>query len=195
MGKHIEDHQHPIDSDDLHPGDKVSVDQIEFTTPGLVDVHKGKPSSAKYHAASIYVDHASQYTYIKCHYSTGATKAIEGKQCCEQLAASHGVKIKAYQADICIMSCHDYVQHATLNQQSITYCGVNVHGQNGIAERSIRTICERARTMLLHAMEHWPDVITVNLRPFALKLAAVIHNAASGPSGRSPKEILSQQTA
>ena len=147
MGKHIEDHQHPIDSDDLHPGDKVSVDQIEFTTPGLVDVHKGKPSSAKYHAASIYVDYASRYTYIKCHYSTGAAKAIEGKQCYEQLAASHGVKIKAYRVDNGIMSCHDYVQHATLNQQSITYCGVNAHGQNGIAKRSIRTICEHARTI------------------------------------------------
>jgi hypothetical protein len=100
----------------LHPGDKVSVDQIESTTPSLVDVHKRKPIFAKYHAASIYVDHARRFTYIKCHYSTGAAKAIEGKQHFEQLAASHGVKIKAYQADNGIMSCHSYVQHVTLNQ-------------------------------------------------------------------------------
>jgi hypothetical protein len=124
----------PIDSDDLQPGDKVSVDQIESTTPGFVDVYKGKPTTAKFHAASIYVDHASRFTFIKCHYSTRAAEAIEGKHHFEQLTATHGVKVKAYRADNGIMACHEYIAHVNQNQQSITYCGVNAHGQNGIAE-------------------------------------------------------------
>jgi hypothetical protein len=49
--------------------------------------------------------------------------------------------------------------------------------------------------MLLHVMGHWPEVITIDLWSFALKLAADIHNATPGPSGKSPEEILSQQTA
>ncbi len=62
----------PIDANDLNPGDCVSVDQIESSEPGYVDVHTGKPTTAKYHAASLYTDHASRFMYLKCHYSTGA---------------------------------------------------------------------------------------------------------------------------
>ncbi len=50
------------------------------------------------------------------------------------LTATHGVKVRAYRADNGIMACHEYVAHVNQNQQSITYCGVNAHGQNGIAE-------------------------------------------------------------
>ena len=91
----INDVRH-IDHDDLQPGDKVSVDQIESSTPGLVAISRGKPTNATYHAASVYVDHASRYTFVKMHYSTGGTKAVEGKRCFEQLALSHGIKIKSY---------------------------------------------------------------------------------------------------
>jgi hypothetical protein len=184
---------HSIDAENLQPGDKISVDQLQSSTPGYVDVFKGKPATAKYHAASVYVDHASRYTYIKCHFSTGSQEALEGKYRFEQMAATHGVKVKAYRADNGIMACHDFVQHVNVNQQTISYCGVNAHGQNGIAERSIRTVCDRARTMLLHAMEHWPEAVSIDLWPFALKMAADIHNATPGPSGLSPEEIFTQQ--
>jgi hypothetical protein len=66
------------------------------------------------------------------------------------------------------------------NQQTITLTGVNQHNQNGIAERNIRIICDRARAMLFHAIEKWPDAITVCLWPFALRMAADIHNATPG---------------
>ena len=52
--------------------------------------------NATYHVASVYVDHASSYTFVKMHYSTGGTKAVEGKRRFEQLALSHGIKIKSY---------------------------------------------------------------------------------------------------
>jgi hypothetical protein len=41
----------PVDSDDLAPGDKVSIDQSESSTPGLVDTFKGKPTKARYTTA------------------------------------------------------------------------------------------------------------------------------------------------
>jgi hypothetical protein len=91
------------------------------------------------------------------------------------------------------MACHEYVNHVKINQQNITYCGVNSHEQNGIAERGICTLCDRARTMLIRAMEHWPDVVTLDLWPFALCMAADIHNATTGPTGLSPEEIFMQQ--
>lgn len=78
------------------------------------------------------------------------------------------------------MACSEYFQNININQQSITYCGVNEHGKNGIAERSICTICDRARTMLLHAMEHWSEAVTVEHWPFAFKMAVDIHNVTPG---------------
>jgi hypothetical protein len=60
----------------------------------------------------------------------------------------------------------------------ITFSGVNQHNQNGIAERNIRTVCDRACTMLLHALLQWPQAVTVEMWPFALKLAVDIHNVS-----------------
>jgi len=57
----------------------------------------------------------------------------------------------------------------------------------------IGTITRRARTMLLHAMRLWPEIITEDLWPFALKLAVDIHNSTPGLSGLSPDEIFSGQ--
>ncbi len=51
----------PIDSGDLQPGDCVSVDQMDSSDPGHVDTYSGKLTSAHYHAASLYTDHASQF--------------------------------------------------------------------------------------------------------------------------------------
>jgi len=95
---------HPMESDDLQPGDCVSVDQIESSTPGYIDTYSGKPPSTRYHAASLYVDHASCFMYLKRHYSTGGAEAVEGKQQFVQSAHSYGIKVKAYWADNGIMA-------------------------------------------------------------------------------------------
>jgi hypothetical protein len=73
----------------------------------------------------------------------------------------------------------------------LTFCGVNAHHQNGIAERHIRSITERAHSMLIHAMIAWPDIISEQLWPFALPLAMDLHNHTPGSSGLSPVEIFS----
>ncbi len=61
--------------------------------------------------------------------------------------------------------------------------------QNGIAERNIRSVPERARTMLIHSMISWPDIITETLWPYALRLAVDLHNSTPGVSGLTPEEI------
>jgi hypothetical protein len=133
--------------------------------------------------------------YLKCHYSTGGAEAVEGKHRFEQFANLQGIKVKAYRADNGIMAKREYMASIELNQQTISLSGVNHHSQNGIAERNIRTVSDRARTMLLHAIEKWPDAITLDLWPFALKMAVDIHNATPGQSGLSPEEIFTRQKA
>jgi hypothetical protein len=63
--------------------------------------------------------------------------------------------------------------------QGITYCGVNAHWQNGIAERQIGDLKEQTRTMVLRAQHHWPDAVaTTRLWPYAMRTASHIFTDA-----------------
>ena len=89
----------------------------------------------------------------------------------EKLADTHGVSIKSYHADngrFAELGFREAVENAG---QSITFCGVGAHHQNGIIERYIQDLTRDARTLLLHAKRHWPDAIGTILWPFALKFA------------------------
>jgi hypothetical protein len=58
--------------------------------------------------------------------------------------------------------------HVARMGQTITFCGVNAHFQNGQAERRIRTIQDQGRTQLLHAMSRWSLAISHHLWPYAI---------------------------
>ena len=60
--------------------------------------------------------------------------------------------------------------------QTLDFSGVGAHHHNGVAERGIRTISTCARTMLLHAMLHWPEQTTLDLWPFAVDYAVFLWN-------------------
>ena len=45
--------------------------------------------------------------------------------------------------------------------------------------------------MLLHAIFHWPDAITVELWPFTIRLVADIHNVSPRRNALSPTELFS----
>ena len=68
--------------------------------------------------------------------------------------------------------------HCSQQHQTISYCGVNAHFQNGIAERAIRDITDTTRTMLLHAKARWPSAVHLCLWPYAVRMAVYIYNTA-----------------
>ena len=88
----------------------------------------------------------------------------------------NGIKIRRYYSDNGIIKSKAFMKDVDKNYQTIDFCGVDAHHQNGIAERSIRTIIESARTLLLHAHFNWPDKISYNLLPFAVRDGVNIHN-------------------
>ena len=73
--------------------------------------------------------------------------------------------------------------------QTITFCGIGAHHQNGIAKCCICDITESACTSLLHAAHQWPKTTTANLWPQALKHATNIYNAL--PHAGKPSSPLS----
>ena len=52
--------------------------------------------------------------------------------------------------------------------QDISFCGVNVHHQNGVAERHIRTIVEKGHTNFLHTATKWPHTVPTELWTYAV---------------------------
>jgi hypothetical protein len=175
-----------------YPGECVSVDQMESTQAGFVAQLKGRLTTKRYKAATIFVDHFSRLRYVHIMSSLTSKETVEAKQAFERFAADHGVRIKQYHADNGRFADNAFKQHCSQQRQAITYCGVNAHFQNGIAERAIRDITEAARTMLLHAKARWPSAVHLSLWPYAVRMAVHIHNTVPVLlDGRSRLELFS----
>jgi hypothetical protein len=122
-----------------------------------------------YKGGTIFVDHASGLVHVEHQITFTADETARAKLHFEKMAAEHGVQISAYQADNGVFRAHEFVQQ--LKEQKIHFSGVGAHHQNGIAERAIQTVTNRARTMMLHAFLHWPEQTDVSLWPMALQYA------------------------
>jgi hypothetical protein len=139
-------------------GGCILVDQLESLTPGFIAQIKGILTTKRYKAATMFVDHYSQLTFAFMQLSTGAEETVWAKKAFKAYAKLHGVMIRHYHANN-----RRFAQNVWLNavgshrrQQTILFCGVGAHHQNGVAEKKIRDLQENARTMMLHASVRWP---------------------------------------
>jgi hypothetical protein len=71
---------------------------------------------------------------------------------------------------------NSFVKHIHETHQLVRLCGTNAHHQNGVAERSIQTISNMARSMILHASMHWKDGIYASLWPQVVTYATHVYN-------------------
>jgi hypothetical protein len=90
------------------------------------------------------------------HLTSEKTIDTKPNRSIKQFASNYGVHIKAYPADNGRFADNTFRASCEQQQHALTFCGLNAHFQNGIAERAIRDITEAARTMLLHAIARWP---------------------------------------
>jgi len=177
------------------PGQCVSVDQLDATVPGLIAQLKGIPTTRRYNYATVFVDHYSKLSYIHLQQTLTSEDTVNAKKAFENYATTYGVTILHYHADNGRFADNAFRQHLKDNNQTITFCGVNAHWQNGVAEKRIRDLTENARAILLFAQRRWPDAITPNLWPYALRMANMVHNHVPLRGRReSPLELFSSTT-
>jgi len=146
-------------------GDCVSVDQMTSTEVRFFAQMKGKLTKRRYRCATIFVDHFS------C-----SAETLGDKRAFETFAAEHGVKILNYHCDNGHFQDNAFKQACQDARQQLTFCGVNAHFQNGIAERSIYDLSESVHKQLLHARARWPQAVHFALWPYALRNTALLHN-------------------
>jgi len=117
-----------------HPGDIVSVDQLESSIPGFIGQMTGKLTNQRIVASTIFVDHASDLSYVYHQTSMTSEETLKSKLAFEKFAASHGVNIKHYHADNGRFKDKLFSKSIEEKGQTISCCGVGAHHQNGIAE-------------------------------------------------------------
>jgi hypothetical protein len=158
------------------PGECVSVDQMVSTQVGFYAQLKGKLTVQRYRGATIFVDHYSRLRFVHLMRDSTSAETIKAKRAFEQFAADHGVQIKHYHCDNGRFADNAFKNSCESARQRLTFCGVNAHFQNGIAERAIRDLSESARKQLLHARARWPAAVHLALWPYALRSAALLFN-------------------
>ena len=134
------------------PGEGVSSDGMEAGVPGRIMTTGGSPFTHCYKYCTFWVDHHSHFVYVTMHESKKAEELLHSKHEFKDFATTYGVSIKNIRADNGVYTAKMIFDSCLKKQQRLTFCTVGAHWQNGMAERFIGTIVQRARTILLHAM-------------------------------------------
>jgi hypothetical protein len=142
-----------------------------------------------YTAATVFVDQFSRLSFVYLQYSTTGEETVKAKRAFEAFAGSHGVTIRHYHADNGRFADNLFRQDCEKQYQTQSFCGVNAHWQNGIAERHIRAHQETARTMLMHAKRRWPKAVETYLWPYALRMASDISRYTPRFDGKVPMHL------
>jgi hypothetical protein len=158
------------------PGEIVSVDQMESTEVGFFTQLKGFLTKKQYRYCTDFVD-LSQLCFVHLQIDNSAAETMLAKQAFEKFAAKHGVRILHFHCDNRQFSDNAWKQSCKASCQRLTFCRVNAHFQNGIAERAIWDLSESARKLLLHACACWPAAVHFALWSYALRNAALLHNS------------------
>ena len=171
---------------DIAPGKCVSMDQLVSAQPGLIPQMAGFLTNLRIWGATVFVDHFSDYVYVALMRDLGLDETLLAKSAFERHAHEGGILIESYRADNGCFTDAGFQKTIKDANQSITFCAVGAHHQNGIVERRIKELTLISRTLLLHAKRHWPDYITTMMWPFALKEAAYrLNRLSSRTDGRS----------
>ena len=122
-------------------------------------------------------------------FSLGET--LLAKTAWEKILSLAGRKVSHYHADNGRFADEGFMTDINDKNQEITFCGVGAHHQNGIIENKNKFLTQGARTLLLHAMRMWPQMIDSMFWPFAMKAMADRHNSLqTNQKGQTPKSIM-----
>ena len=105
------------------------------------------------------VDNYSEYTYIHLMTKMNTPSTVKVKEAFEHIARSYNVTINNYHCNNGLFDTKYFKSSIQKANQSITFCVVNTHHQNGKAERRIKDVIEGAITDLLHLPHCCPKAI------------------------------------
>lgn len=159
------------------PGDGTSIDQIVSAQPGFIPQMSGYLTSDRIWGATTFCDHVTDFVYVHLMRNFTLAETLLAKTAYEKLLAQMNHRVKHYHADNGRFSDNGFLKSCNDHDQKITFCGVGAHHQNGIIENKNKQLTLGARTLLLHGIRMWPQMIDIMFWPFAMKAFAERMNA------------------
>ena len=160
----------------MRPRQIVLVDQLESNSPGLIVHLKGNLMQQRYKYVTVFVNQFSGYTFLYLQKCLTSEETVMAKHTFECLAEQCSVKVLHYHADNGRFADNAFISNCQAKQQSLSYCGVNAHFQNGITEQCIWDLQEQTRTSMLYAMSKWKRMVLICLWPYAMRHANDVAN-------------------
>ena len=178
----------------LKPGQRVFVDHFVSSAKGRLFGSKGKtPEDDMYCGGAIFYDAASQLIRVEFQSSLNTHQTLAAKDCFEQYARDHGVIPTQYVFDNgTAFTSSEFAQRLSSFEQTSRRAAPGAHHHNP-AERAIRTVTSIARTMMIHAAIHWPEMSDHRLWPMAVNHAVYLYNHLPNPrTGLAPIDIFTR---
>jgi len=149
----------------------------------------------KVQSGNCFCDHFSNLSYTVPQENNSSVELIKAKVAFEEFAESCGIRVSHYHADNGRLADNAFINDAKKQGQSISYCGVNAHHQNGKAEKRIRDLQIQARVMIIHAMHQWKDAAAPQLWPYVVRLAnEIINMTPRSKDGKVPLSVFSNSS-
>ncbi len=111
-----------------------------LTQVGFIAQLKGTLTKKRYTAATVFIDHYSKLKYIHLMIKLTSKERMKAKRAFEHFAKQHSIRILHYHCNNKQFADNAFKNSCSTKGQRFTFCGVNVHFQNGIAEKAIRDL-------------------------------------------------------
>jgi hypothetical protein len=201
----VKDRSGILSADQLQPGQRIFIDHFMSTTRGrkikgygIKEPSDKSPSRGQqgesYCGGCMFVDASTGFVHAEFQSHLSSDETIQAVDNFESMARDNGIIISEYASDNGSAFTSTVFKNRLHQQGQVSrFSGAGSHHQNGKAERCIRTIIAMARTMLLHAAVHWPEMADASLWALSVQHAVWLYNHLPSPStGLSPMDLWSK---
>ena len=151
------------------PGNGILVDHIVSDQPGMIPQISGFRNSQLLWGCTTFMDHVSDFVYVHLMRDLFPSEILLDKEALEKLMAQSGQTVNHYHSDNSKFYGNGFIGNINQKDQNITYFVVGAHHQNSIVKNKNKILTTGARTLLIHGMRIWPQMIDKIFCPFAIK--------------------------
>jgi len=130
-------------------------------------------------------------TYVHLIRDFTLEETILAKAAWKKILSQAERKVKHYHADNGRFVDNGFVDSCNDKDQKLTFCGMVAHHQNGSIEHKNKILTQGARTLLLHGMRIWPQMINSMFWPFCFKaMTERMKSLQVNLDGSTPESIM-----